>query len=147
MPEAAPTSLQIVQELSQRERTRHQWGIEVLDAGDGWARISMVITENMLNTMGSAHGGMIFSLADTAFAYACNSRNVRSFAFHASITFLNLARVGERLIAHAEERTLVGRSGVYQVSIRGEDGRDIATFEGVSRTAGGASLDPEILEE
>ena len=86
----------------------------------------------MLNGHGIAHGGMIFALADTAFAYACNSRNVTTVAAQASIVFLDAAREGEMLVAEAREAALAGRSGVYNVSVRGEDGRAIAEFQGLS---------------
>jgi acyl-CoA thioesterase len=79
---------------------------------------------------------MVFALADTAFAYACNSRNAKTVAAQASIVFLDAAREGERLTAEARETALAGRSGVYQVSVRGHDGRVIAEFQGYSRILG-----------
>jgi acyl-CoA thioesterase len=85
---------------------------------------------------------MIFALADTAFAYACNSRNVRTVAAQASIVFLDAAREGELLVAEAQEEALAGRSGVYNVKVTGEDGRTIATFQGLSRAIGGAVIQP-----
>jgi len=91
----------------------------------------------MLNGHGTAHGGMLFALADSAFAYACNSRNLRTVAAQASIVFLEPAREGEMLIAEARERALVARSGVYDVSVRTADGRAIAEFTGFSRSVGG----------
>ena len=96
----------------------------------------MTLRADMLNGHGTAHGGMIFALADSAFAYACNSRNLRTVAAQASIVFLEAAREGEVLIAEAEEQALVGRSGVYHVAVRTEDGRAIAEFTGFSRSVG-----------
>jgi acyl-CoA thioesterase len=119
------------------EGTGPAWGIEIEAAREGYARIRMRLRPDMLNGHGIAHGGMIFALADTAFAYACNSRNVRTVAAQASIAFLSPAESGEWLIAEAEEQALVGRSGVYGVIVRGEDGRILATFQGLSRTLGG----------
>jgi acyl-CoA thioesterase len=80
---------------------------------------------------------MIFALADTAFAYACNSRNVSTVAQHASIAFLAPAAAGDVLIAEARETALAGRSGVYQVGVSTGDGRKIAEFTGLSRSIGG----------
>ena len=119
------------------EGTGPAWGIEIEEAREGYARIRMALRPDMLNGHGIAHGGMIFSLADTAFAYACNSRNLRTVAAQASIVFLDAAREGEVLVAEAEEQALVGRSGVYNVSVRTEGGRAIAEFQGFSRSIGG----------
>jgi acyl-CoA thioesterase len=97
----------------------------------------MTLRADMLNGHGTVHGGLIFALADSAFAYACNSRNLRSVAAQASIVYLEPARAGDVLVAEAEERALVGRSGVYNVSVRTADGRAIAEFTGFSRSVGG----------
>ncbi len=115
-------------------------GIAIEEAREGYSRIAMRLRADMLNGHGIAHGGMIFALADTAFAYACNSRNVRTVAAQASIVFLDAAREGELLAAEAQEEALAGRSGVYNVKVTGEDGRTIATFQGLSRAIGGAVI-------
>jgi len=126
------------------EGTGPAWGVEIEEAREGYARIRMTLRDDMLNGHGTAHGGMIFALADTAFAYACNSRNVKTVAAQASIVFLDSARAGEVLIAEARETALAGRSGVYHVAVRGEDGRAVAEFQGYSRTVGGPVIgDPE----
>jgi acyl-CoA thioesterase len=122
------------------EGTGPAWGIVIEEAREGYARIRMPVTAAMLNGHGTAHGGMLFALADTAFAYACNGRNLRSVAAQASIVYLEPARAGDMLIAEAEERALVGRSGVYHVAVRTADGRPIAEFTGFSRTVGGAVI-------
>jgi acyl-CoA thioesterase len=113
------------------------WGVEIEEAREGYARIRMILRPDMLNGHGTAHGGMIFALADTAFAYACNGRNLRTVAAQASIVFLDAAREGDVLIAEAQEEALVGRSGVYHVSVKAVDGRAIAEFQGFSRSVGG----------
>jgi acyl-CoA thioesterase len=123
--------------LLSREGTGPAWGIEIEAADEGYARIAMVLRDDMLNGHGMAHGGMLFSLADTAFAYACNSRNVSTVAQSATIIFLEPGKKGERLIAEARESSLRGRSGVYAVKVFGEDGRTIAEFQGLSRSIGG----------
>ena len=123
------------------EGTGPAWGVEIEEAREGYARIRMRLRADMLNGHGTGHGGMIFALADTAFAYACNSRNLRSVAAQASIVFLDSAREGEVLTAECEERALVGRSGVYDVKVTGEGGRSIAEFQGFSRSLGGAAIE------
>jgi acyl-CoA thioesterase len=119
------------------EGTGPAWGLEIEEAREGYARVRMTVRAEMLNGHGTAHGGLIFALADSAFAYACNGRNLRSVAAQASIVYLEPAREGDVLVAEAEERALVGRSGVYQVAVRTTDGRAIAEFTGFSRSVGG----------
>ena len=134
---ANETADKVARTMLAAEGTGPAWGIEIRDVREGYARISMRLRPDMLNGHRIAHGGMIFALADTAFAYACNSRNVRTVAAHASITFLEAAREGELLTAEAVEQALRGRSGVYNVTVRAEDERTIAIFQGLSRSIGG----------
>ena len=115
--------------------------MEIEEAREGYARIAMTIRADMLNGHGIVHGGMVFALADTAFAYACNSRNVATVAQQASVVFLSAAREGERLIAEARETALEGRTGVCHVSVRTADGRPVADFTGLSRSIGGAVVE------
>jgi acyl-CoA thioesterase len=119
------------------EGTGPAWGIVIEEARAGYARLSMVVRPDMLNGHGIVHGGMVFALADTAFAYVCNGRNEKTVAAQASIVFLDSAREGETLIAEAEEAATARRSGVTRVSIRNSDHRSIAEFTGYSRTLGG----------
>jgi acyl-CoA thioesterase len=133
----------IARRMLAAEGTGPAWGIEIEEAREGYARIRMRLRPDMLNGHKIAHGGMIFALADTAFAYACNSRNVASVAAQASIVFLNAAKAGEMLVAEAREVALAGRSGVTHVSVRGEDGRAIAEFQGYSRTLGGPVVESD----
>jgi acyl-CoA thioesterase len=130
----------VAQGFLAREGTGPAWGIEVEEAREGYARIAMIVRADMLNGHDMAHGGMIFALADTAFAYACNSRNVRTVAQQASIVFVSAARHGERLVAEAVEAVVEGRTGVYEVTVR-SGARVVATFQGLSRAIGGATLD------
>ncbi len=122
------------------EGTGPAWGIEIEEAREGYARIAMRLRKDMLNGYKIAHGGMVFSLADTAFAYACNSRNVVTVSQQASIVLLAQAREGDRLVAEACEKALTGRSGVYEVTVRNTAGDTIAVFQGLSRSTGGAVL-------
>jgi acyl-CoA thioesterase len=130
----------VAEHMLAREGTGPHWGIVIEEARAGYARLSMVVRADMLNGHRTAHGGMIFALADTAFAYACNSRNVSTVAQQASISFLAPAKEGARLIAEAREEAVAGRSGVYSVAVRSAEGENIAVFQGLSRAVGGAML-------
>jgi acyl-CoA thioesterase len=123
------------------EGTGAAWGIEIEEAREGYSRIRMKLRADMLNGHRKAHGGMVYALADTAFAYACNSRNLRSVGAQATMVFLDGAEEGEVLVAEAQEAALVGRSGVYNVSVRTDAGRAVAEFQGFSRSIGGAYTD------
>ena len=123
------------------EGTGPAWGIVIEEARAGYARISMKLRPDMLNGHGIAHGGMVFALADTAFAYVCNGANHASVAAQASIVFLDKAAEGETLVAEGEEIAREGRAGVTRVSVRTSDGRTIAEFTGYSRTLGGAVVE------
>ena len=131
---------QVAEHMLSLEGTGPHWGIAIEEVREGYARISMTVKADMLNGHRIAHGGMIFALADTAFAYACNSRNVSTVAQQASIVFLAPAEEGARLIAEAREEAVVGRSGVYGVTVRTAEGENIAVFQGLSRAIGGALL-------
>ena len=99
----------------------------------GASQMSMTVREEMSNGHGICHGGYIFTLADTCMAYAGNSRNAISVAQTASITYVAPGRLGETLTATAEERSHAGRTGIYDVTVRGEDGRAIAVFRGITQ--------------
>ena len=128
----------VAKEMLAAEGTGPAWGIIIQEARKGYCRLSMTVRDEMLNGHRTAHGGMIFALADTAFAYICNGDNQRTVAAQASIVFLGSAEAGETLIAEGEEVATSGRSGVTRVSVKTADGRDIAEFTGYSRTIGGA---------
>lgn len=130
----------IAEYLLSREGTGKTWNIEIEEVREGYARIAMTVRADMLNGHAIAHGGMIFALADTAFAYACNSRNVSTVAQQASIVFLAQAREGARLIAEAREQSVVGRTGVYNVEVITREGEIVASFQGLSRSLGGPVL-------
>jgi acyl-CoA thioesterase len=123
------------------EGTGPAWGLIIEEARADYARVSMIVRSDMLNGHGLAHGGMIFALADTAFAYVCNGANDASVAAQASIVFLDKVREGERLIAEAQQVAREGRAGVTRVSVRTADGRAVAEFTGYSRTLGGAVVE------
>ena len=111
-------------------------GMALQAVGPGTARMAMAARPDMVNGHGMCHGGFIFTLADSAFAFACNSRNVKCVAAQGVISFLRPARLGERLVATVEERHLAGRSGIYDVRVTGSEGQVIAEFRGHSRAIG-----------
>ncbi|ANP45621.1 hydroxyphenylacetyl-CoA thioesterase PaaI [Candidatus Viadribacter manganicus] len=141
MNEADELARRVADTLRQREGAGAAWGVVIDEARAGYARIHMTLRDDMLNGHRIAHGGMIFALADTAFAYACNSRNENTVAQQASIAFLAPAKAGDTLAAEAREVSRSGRSGVYHVSVRGAGGEIIAEFTGLSRTIGGTVID------
>jgi acyl-CoA thioesterase len=122
------------------DRAIRNLGMELISVGPGLAVVNMTVTEAMLNSYDLCHGGFIFSLADTAFAVACNTYNERTVAHHCDITFLSSARRGDRLVASAQERIRAGRSGIYDVTITREGTTPIAEFRGRSRAIGGEIL-------
>ena len=106
--------------------------ISIEEVRPGYARLSMHVTESMLNGHDVAHGGLVFTLADTAFAYACNSRNERNVALNAAISFAAPARLGDKLVAVSEERSRAGRTGVYDVEVQNQGQETLALFRGTS---------------
>jgi acyl-CoA thioesterase len=118
-------------------------GMLVERVSPGEAVISMTIRPDMTNGHGICHGGFIFTLADSAFAFACNTYNQRTVAQHCAVTFLQPARRGDTLTAHASERNRLGRSGIYDVTVRDGKGDVVAEFRGHSRTIAGTLLGPE----
>ena len=106
----------------------------------GEAVLSMTITDQMTNGHGMCHGGYMFLLADSAFAFACNSYNQRVVAQHCSISYLIPVARGTRLMAHAREVSRRGRSGIYDVRLSDEDGTVVAEFRGHSRVIKGTHL-------
>ncbi|MFB0872637.1 hydroxyphenylacetyl-CoA thioesterase PaaI [Sphingobium sp. sgz301303] len=133
----------VAERLISLEGTAAAWNLVLEEAREGYARVSMAVRADMLNGHRTAHGGMIFAIADTAFAYACNSRNQATVAQQASILFLAPAHEGDVLIAEAREDALAGRAGAYSATVRTREGRPIAHFQGLSRTIGGTILPAE----
>lgn len=112
-------------------------GIAIEAVGVGRAKLSMDVGPHMMNGHSICHGGYIFALADSAFAFACNTYNQLTVAQQNQITYVQAAKLGERLTATASEISKTGRSGTYDVVITGENERTIALFRGLSRTIKG----------
>jgi acyl-CoA thioesterase len=117
-------------------------GMRIESVDSGRCRISMRIREDMTNGHRIAHGGFIFTLADSAFAFACNSHNVRTVAYACDIVFVAPVHEGDLLVAEAVERHLFGRNGIYDIQITRDDDI-VAEFRGRSRTIGGAVVVPD----
>jgi acyl-CoA thioesterase len=114
-------------------------GMEIVEIGPGRATLAMQVRADMVNGQRIAHGGFIFTLADSAFAFACNSHNERVVAAQGQITFLKPGRLGDLLVARAREISRSGRSGIYDVRVTAGD-EVIAEFRGHSRTVPGTWL-------
>lgn len=125
-----PTPEEVAAAMRGRDRAATLFGIDVTTVRTGYAECSMTVTESMLNGHDIAHGGVVFALADTAFAYACNSRNHVNVALDCSISFAAPARAGDRILATCQERTRGKRTGVYDVTVTRADGRTLAMFRG-----------------
>ena len=112
-------------------------GMEILEVKAGHAVLTMTIQPHMVNGHGIAHGGFIFTLADSAFAFACNSHNQRTVAAQCNISFIRPGKLGDTLVAAAREISRTGRSGIYDVRVTVND-TVVAELRGHSRTIGGA---------
>ena len=109
-----------------------QWlGIEVLDIKEGYSRIRMTVRQEMINGFGIVHGGIAFSLADSAFAFACNNRNVLSVALDTSINFIKPVHVGDVLTAEAREKHNGKSTGLYHITITNQKDHEVAVFKGL----------------
>jgi acyl-CoA thioesterase len=120
------------------DRASQGLGMVIEHVAPGAARIAMDVTERMVNGLGLAHGGFIFTLADSAFAFACNTYGEDVVAQHCAITYLRPGRLGETLVAEAQERTRAGRSGIYDVRVATRTGELVAEFRGHSRVLASA---------
>lgn len=119
-------------EMYRGDRTSQFLRIALDEIRPGYARMSLTITDDMVNGHGMCHGGFIFTLADSAFAYSCNSHNHNAVASGCTIDYLAPAHVGDVLTATAEERALAGRSGIYDIEVSNQAGKRIALFRGKS---------------
>jgi phenylacetic acid degradation protein PaaD len=115
------------------DRASQALGIEIVEVSPGRARARMRVAPTMVNGHAIAHGGYVFLLADTAFAFACNTYGAVTVARGAEVTFVAPAREGDELTADAAERHRAGRNGIYDVTVRRADGTVVAEFRGHSR--------------
>ena len=130
----------VAEDMYALDEAARSLAIAIDNVGPGRARARMTVREDMLNSHRICHGGMIFTLADSAFAYACNAENKSTLATTCSISFASAAELGEELTAVAEERVRTGRTGVYDISVKAGDGRVIAVFRGNSYQVKGETV-------
>lgn len=116
-------------------------GASLDGVGPGTATVSMTVAKHHTNGHGICHGGYIFTLADSAFAFACNSYNRIAVAQHNTITYVAPGRLGDRLTAAGREVARYGRSGIYDVTVSDQSGRLVAEFRGVSRVIEGSHFE------
>src|SRR5581483_8323683 len=136
-PAAAPGEAQALAErvaaaMWARDQASRGLGMRLGSVGPGRAELTMVVREDMLNGHAICHGGFIFTLADSAFAFACNSYNLNTVASGCSIDFLAPAQLGDVLTAQAQELSASGRTGVYDIDTSNAEGQKIALFRGKS---------------
>ncbi len=133
-------------EMWSKDTSSKSLGMEIVQIASGKAVLRMKVRKDMTNGHNICHGGFVFLLADSAFAFACNGYNQVTVAQHCSIDFLKPAYENETLIATALERQKLGRSGIYDVTIEREKGDIVAEFRGNSRTIKGQHLPESTIE-
>ena len=142
---AIPTPQEVAQAVADhlypRDRTVQSMGITIEAVGPGSAVLRMTVSDDMVNGYDIAHGGVIFTLADAAFAYACNAGNRIALAVNCTISFIAPAARGDVLTARAEETHVSGRNGIYDVSVSNGKGEIVALFRGNSRVVKGQVVD------
>jgi acyl-CoA thioesterase len=124
--------------MYEQDRASQALGMRVLEVRPGYARLAMKVREDMVNGHQLCHGGLIFTLADSAFAFACNTYDLVTVASSGTIEFLLSGQLGDELTATAEERTRSKRTGVYDVSVHNQRGEFVALFRGRSHQIGGS---------
>jgi acyl-CoA thioesterase len=122
-------------------------GMTLIEIDEGFAKVTLTVQQQHVNGHNICHGGITFTLADTAFAYACNSRNQSTVAMHNVITFLKPGSMGDTLVAEAREVNLDGRNGIYDVTVTKQDGTIIAQFRGMSRAIRGSLFEENTSKE
>jgi acyl-CoA thioesterase len=139
---AAARATHVARAMFERDRASQSLGMRIIAVGPGWARLAMSVRGDMVNGHGICHGGIVFALADSAFAFACNSYNDATVAAAASIDYLAAARDGDELTAEATELWRSRRSGLYEITVVNQRGERIALFRGRSHR-----IDGQVLQE
>ena len=125
------TPQQVVTHMMQHELFSQWLGISIIEIREGYSKIKMTVRPEMMNGLGIVHGGIAFSLADSAFAFACNNRNQLSVALDTSINFIKPIHVGDELIAEAKELHNGKSTGLYQIEITNQKNYLVAQFKGL----------------
>jgi len=141
MADPSDRARRAAQTLYDSDRASQALGMKLLEVGPGSARVSMRIRADMVNGHNVCHGGLVFSLADSAFAFACNSHGDNTVAAAASIDFLAPAREGDELTATARELWRSGRAGLYEIDVTNQRGERIAMFRGRSQRIAGQLIE------
>ena len=131
------TAKKVPSKILERDKTFRSMGICLEYVNEGTATLSLEIREQHINEHSICHGGIIFTLSDSALAFACNSRNEARVAQHANVTFVKPAELGDKLFATAKEISLIKRNGIYDVMVTNQNVNVIAEFRGYSRTIKG----------
>lgn len=126
------TPKQVADAMYARDRASQWLGLQIIEVRLGYAKLTMEVQPHMANGHDLGHGGLTFALADSTFAFACNSHNINAVAAACSIEFIALTRVGDVLTAVAQEQVLVGRNGVYDVRVTNQREEVVALFRGKS---------------
>jgi acyl-CoA thioesterase len=126
-----PTANDVVTHMMEHDLFSQWLGIEVLDVKDGYSKLIMTVRKEMINGFGIVHGGIAFSLADSAFAFACNNRNVLSVALDTSINFIKPVHVGDIITAEAKELHHGKSTGLYHINIYNQNDHLVAQFKGL----------------
>lgn len=126
----------VVKHMMEHDQFSQWLGIQVLEIREGYSKISMVIRPEMVNGFGIIHGGVTFSLADSAFAFACNNRNILSVALDTSINFIKPVHVGDELTASAKEIHNGQSTGLYHITIMNQHQHVVAEFKGLCYRTG-----------
>ena len=142
MEDAAALARAVADRMFANDRASRGLGMAIASVGPGSATLTMTVRGDMLNGHALCHGGYIFTLSDSAFAFACNSYNVNTVAQGCAIEFLAPAHEGDVLTARANERSRAGRTGVYDIEVTNQDGAKIALFRGKSYRIKGHVIEP-----
>jgi len=129
--------------MYESDRASQMLGMRIEDVRAGYARLSMTVRREMTNGHETCHGGLIFTLADSAFAFACNSRNERTVASGGQVDFVRPAYAGDTLLAEAVHRSQSGRTGVYDINVTNQDGALVALMRGRSHRIRGQVIPEE----
>ena len=145
--ELTPKELAVkcITKMNKEANFENHLGVEIIDINDGYAKLEMKVQNFMLNGHGACQGGAIFSFADTAFAYACNGRNIPTVGYSCDITYIKPAFENDILVAMGKEIDLSKRNGIYNIEVTNQKGDLIAHFIGKSRAVNGTILDEDEL--
>lgn len=138
-------AIKCITKMNGEAKFENHLGVEIIDLDDGYAKLRMKVQNFMLNGHGACQGGAIFSFADTAFAYACNGRNVPTVGYSCDITYIKPAMMNDILFAVATEVDLSKRNGIYNIEVKNQKDEVIAHFIGKSRAVSGTILSEEEL--